>query len=68
MATLFAFEVRYDVPMVFASPPTAARLIERWAAYFAREAVVAINDLWRSTASETCSTCMSENLRLALQT
>jgi DNA excision repair protein ERCC-4 len=48
MATLCAFEVRYDIPVVFVpSPGDGARLIERWAFFFAREAVQAVNDLWR---------------------
>jgi hypothetical protein len=33
----------------FPSPVAGARLIERWAFYFAREAVEAVNDLWRGT-------------------
>jgi hypothetical protein len=38
MATLYAFEVRYDVPLVFAATTVAgARLVERRAFYFARE-------------------------------
>jgi DNA excision repair protein ERCC-4 len=48
LATLYAFEVRYDLPVVFV--PTAqagARLVERWAFYFAREAVGIVNNLWR---------------------
>jgi ERCC4-type nuclease len=50
LATLYAFEVRFDVPVVFAaSPAAAAHQIERWAFYAAREAVLAVNDLWRST-------------------
>jgi DNA excision repair protein ERCC-4 len=50
MATLCAFEVRYDVPVVFVpSAENGARLIERWAFYFARETVQAVNDLWRAT-------------------
>jgi hypothetical protein len=41
-----AFEARYDLPVVFV--PTAragACLVERWAFYFARETVAAVNDL-----------------------
>lgn len=50
MATLCAFEVRYDLPVVFVpSPENGARLIERWAFYFARESVQVVNDLWRGT-------------------
>jgi ERCC4-type nuclease len=38
LATLSAFEVRYDLPVVFAgTPEAAAREIERWAVYFSRE-------------------------------
>jgi hypothetical protein len=49
LATLYAFEVRYDLPVVFV--PTAqagASLVERWAFYFTREAVGVTNDLWRA--------------------
>jgi hypothetical protein len=53
LATLFAFEVRYNVPVVFSpSPLAAACQIERWAFYFSREAVAACNDLWRSTVPD----------------
>ena len=49
LATLSAFEVRYDLPVVFGSTPAAAsRLIESWAWWFAREMVETVNDLWRS--------------------
>jgi hypothetical protein len=49
MASLYAFEVRYDVPVVFtATSIVAARLVERWAFYFARETVEVVNDLWRA--------------------
>ena len=47
-ATLAAFEVRYDLPVVFA--PTAeadAARIERWAYWFSRETVEATNNLLR---------------------
>jgi len=47
--TLSAFEVRYDCPVVFAaSPELAAIQIERWAFYFAREVVSAVNEMRRS--------------------
>jgi DNA excision repair protein ERCC-4 len=49
LATVYAFEMRYDLPVVFV--PTAqagARLVERWAFYFARETVSTVNDLWRA--------------------
>jgi DNA excision repair protein ERCC-4 len=50
LATLSAFEVRYDCPVVFA--PTldgAATMVEQWVYYFAREYVQTVNDLFRST-------------------
>jgi DNA excision repair protein ERCC-4 len=48
MGTLHAFEIRYDVPVVFCeTPELASRLIERWAFYFARETVQVVNDLRR---------------------
>jgi hypothetical protein len=48
LATLGAFEVRYDLPIVFAdTPEAAAREIERWAFWFAREVVEDGNDLLR---------------------
>lgn len=48
-ATLACFEVRYDLPVVFVrSPELAARRIEDWAFYFAREYVKAANQLLRA--------------------
>jgi ERCC4-type nuclease len=35
--SLSAFEIRYDIPIVFADETEASHLIERWALYFARE-------------------------------
>ena len=49
LASVCAFEVRYDLPVVWAATPgAAARQIERWAFYYAREAVGVVNDLWRA--------------------
>jgi hypothetical protein len=49
LGSLGAFEVRYDVPVVFCpSPDLAARQIERWAFYFARECVEAVNGIYRA--------------------
>jgi DNA excision repair protein ERCC-4 len=49
MATLGAFEARYDLPVVFKpSAELAAAQIERWAYWFTREMVEVVNDLWRS--------------------
>ena len=48
IGTLRAFEVRYDVPIVFCdTAQTAAARIESWAYWFAREMVQVVNDLWR---------------------
>jgi DNA excision repair protein ERCC-4 len=48
MGTLHAFEVRYDVPVMFCEKPeNAGRLIERWAFWFAREMVGTVNSLCR---------------------
>ena len=37
LASLNAFEVRYDIPVVFANEKAAAELVVRWCYYFARE-------------------------------
>ena len=51
--TLRAFEVRYDVPVVFCDDPAvAAARVESWAFWFAREMVLAVNDLCRSSVLE----------------
>jgi DNA excision repair protein ERCC-4 len=48
LATLSAFEIRFDVPVLFCeTPEVAAWQIERWAFYFAREMVETVNSLWR---------------------
>lgn len=53
LATLGAFEVRYDLPVVFAETPEgAATCIERWAWYYAREAVENANDLLRGSKAK----------------
>jgi hypothetical protein len=53
LGTLSAFEVRYDVPVVFADDPAAgAELVERWAWYAAREYVRAASDLLRGTTKD----------------
>lgn len=49
LATLAAIEARFDVPVVFApSPEDAARKIESWAYWFAREQVERVNTIARS--------------------
>ena len=48
LATLAAFEVRYDCPVVFRpTPEAAARQIESWAFWYAREMIETVNNLWR---------------------
>src|SRR5258708_16843313 len=48
MATLGAFEVRYDLPVAYRSTPElAARQIESWAYWFAREQLLAAARLTR---------------------
>ena len=48
LSTLRAIEVRFDVPVVFAlDAPAAAKEIESWAFWFARELVEAANTLAR---------------------
>jgi DNA excision repair protein ERCC-4 len=52
LASVCAWEMRYDLPVVFV--PTAqagARLVERWAFYFARQAVETVNQLLRAGVS-----------------
>ena len=49
LATLGAFEARYDVPVVFAPSPAAAALqVEHWIWWFSRELVEQANDLCRA--------------------
>jgi ERCC4-type nuclease len=53
LATLSAFEVRFDLPVVFAdSPESAALQVERWAFWFARELVESANDLLRGCTTQ----------------
>ena len=52
LGTLAAFEVRYDCPVVFEpTPEAAARRVECWAWYAAREHVRNANGLLRGTLS-----------------
>jgi DNA excision repair protein ERCC-4 len=51
-ATLNAFEVRYDVPVVFASTASlAAQRVEEWVYWFAREYVLAANNILRAATN-----------------
>jgi DNA excision repair protein ERCC-4 len=46
LATLSAFEIRYDCPVVFAPTVVEAALqVERWAFYFAREMTEIVNKM-----------------------
>jgi DNA excision repair protein ERCC-4 len=50
LGTLRAFEMRYDVPVMFyETAEAAAARIESWAYWFAREMVETVNSLWRSS-------------------
>jgi hypothetical protein len=52
LATLGAFEVRYDLPVIHVETPEAgARLIERWAWWFSREIVENANMVLRGCTS-----------------
>jgi ERCC4-type nuclease len=57
LSTLAAFEIRYDLPVVFiGTPETAAREIERWVWWFSRRVVEDANNLLRGcTANLTPS-------------
>jgi DNA excision repair protein ERCC-4 len=52
LATLNAFEMRYDLPVVFCpTAEIAARKIETWAYWFSREVVEVVNNLCRNARS-----------------
>jgi ERCC4-type nuclease len=54
LATLGAFEVRFDLPIVFAETTESAALaIERWAFYFSREVVQNANMLLRGCSKQS---------------
>jgi DNA excision repair protein ERCC-4 len=49
LGSLWAWEARFDVPVVFCPTATsAAQEIERWVWWYAREAVETVNALWRT--------------------
>lgn len=53
LGTLAAFEVRYDVPVVFEpTPATAAARVETWAWYFVREHLQEVNAMIRGMSPE----------------
>jgi DNA excision repair protein ERCC-4 len=53
LGSLNAWEVRFDVPVVFCqTPEIAGRQIEIWSWYFAREIVETVNDLWRAAVGD----------------
>lgn len=50
LASLHAWEMRFDCPVVFRhTPGAAAAQIELWCYWFAREAVCSTNNLWRNS-------------------
>jgi DNA excision repair protein ERCC-4 len=52
LATLGAFEARYDLPVVFSPTPIlASRQIERWAFWQSREVVLSANALLRAVTN-----------------
>jgi ERCC4-type nuclease len=54
LATLGAFEVRFDLPIVFAETPEAAAIqVERWVWWFAYETTVSANNLLRGCEKES---------------
>jgi hypothetical protein len=61
--------MRYDVPVVFVpTPQEGAAKIERWALNFVREAVTAINDLWRASRTKVLRYRELERCKTVLQT
>lgn len=53
LGSLSAWECRFDLPVVFSpTPEDAARELERWSWYFAREMVETLNGLWRGCQGE----------------
>ena len=53
LGSLSAWECRYDTPVVYASTPVeAARMVESWAYYFAREHVRACNELLKAARQD----------------
>lgn len=56
LATLATIEARFGVPVVHAeNPGEAAEMVERWAWWYAREAVERCNELLRATEREAQS-------------
>jgi DNA excision repair protein ERCC-4 len=54
LGSLSAWEIRFDCPVVWeATPEDAARRVEGWAWYFAREHVRAVNDLFKGAGDAT---------------
>lgn len=52
LATLAAWEVRFDLPVVFSPTPVlAGRLVETWVYWFAREIILSANALLRAAAN-----------------
>jgi DNA excision repair protein ERCC-4 len=50
LGSLNAWEVRFDIPVLFCqTPELAAKEIERFAYWFAREMVETVNEMWRGS-------------------
>jgi hypothetical protein len=65
MATLYCFEIRYDLPFQFcATPEIAGRLIERWARWFSRELYKNANSLLEGLQVEKENAQVSQTGRL----
>jgi DNA excision repair protein ERCC-4 len=62
LGSLAAWEVRFDLPVVFAATPTeAASQIERWCWYFVREIVESANDLWRAAVGNKTASDLQQD-------
>jgi len=63
LATLGAFEIKFDLPIVFIETPEAAALLfERWVWWFSKEVVENANDLLRGCEKELVESPSSASL------
>jgi hypothetical protein len=63
LATLYAFEIRYDLPFQFcATPGIAGRLIERWATWFSRELCKNATSLFEGSQAKSAQLAKAERL------
>lgn len=69
LATLAVVEARFGVPVVHATNPSeAAEMIERWAWWYAREAVERCNELLRATEREGAPSPSDDEMHAATAT